>query len=627
MFKKNKIALSVAVGVIGAVGIMTSAQAVHVNPDGTGQVLLFPYYNAKENYVTNINLVNSTEQTKAVRIKFRESKHSKDMFDFNIYMSPNDVWTGTLRQSAEPDENGKYVASLRTTDRSCTLPVRMAATCADGKCETIQNFHGYQYYKDASGSPMLDASDTQEGYIEVIEMGVVTDPGVQADVVHEDGEPVNCKALEKKYWASNGIFTLAPTRDQSQAGISAPTGGLFGETAVLNLQTGTSFAVEPVAIDNYTNSIEAQVSPGYKRFIQKLRTNWKYVPQHTRPDDDYLFDLPSLASGDVTTSNILRTGVTGAAEMVVTTWKQFDHDPSSESELDVSGNPVKVSDPPVVGQRIPGDSPDNNLYGDDDVTTASGVNPYPIAHILATNAVMNEYFLDPTNSYNGHTDWVVTFPMKKYGVAWKGDLTGSKTSLDTVMTDRDEFDEPLSTDSTQPVIVREMSLRDKTTVYARVDGFDREEQPLGCDGSFGFSPPILADKKMCDWTELEREVNVINFRTTDNEYDSSYSVLSGTGQIEESLPPRRVLNVGPYLSGWARLSFPGYDLSAYHDGATTYGPGGSVNPLPTSEIYQGVPVIGAAFISGKVVEGNADEFGNAIPHKYNRTKSSVDILY
>ena len=71
--------------------------------------LLFPYFNAKDGYVTNINLVNSTDQTKAVKIRFREGKNSNDVLDFNIYMSPEDVWTGTFRKSGD----GKVPCSAR----------------------------------------------------------------------------------------------------------------------------------------------------------------------------------------------------------------------------------------------------------------------------------------------------------------------------------------------------------------------------------------------------------------------------------------------------------------------------------------------------------------------------------
>lgn len=77
-----------------------------------GQVLLFPYFNAQNGYVTNINLVNSTDQTKAVKIRFREGKSSNDILDFNIYMSPEDIWTGSVK--AGDDGKGNTVGTLTT---------------------------------------------------------------------------------------------------------------------------------------------------------------------------------------------------------------------------------------------------------------------------------------------------------------------------------------------------------------------------------------------------------------------------------------------------------------------------------------------------------------------------------
>ena len=157
MFKKNKVAISVVTGILGLAGVMTSAQAVHVNQDGTGQVLLFPYYNANDGYVTNVNLVNSTDQTKAVKIRFREGKSSNDVLDFNIYMSPEDIWTGSVK--AGDDGKGNMVGTLSTSDRTCTLPA--LASCADGKCQAEVPFTGHNLYKGVT------AADTREGYIEV----------------------------------------------------------------------------------------------------------------------------------------------------------------------------------------------------------------------------------------------------------------------------------------------------------------------------------------------------------------------------------------------------------------------------------------------------------------------------
>ncbi|MGB5098482.1 MAG: hypothetical protein WBN82_11300, partial [Porticoccaceae bacterium] len=63
---------AIAVAVTGA----SAAHAVHVNPDGLGQVLLYPYYTVQNNFVTAIHVVNTTDQAKAVKVRFLEGKNS-----------------------------------------------------------------------------------------------------------------------------------------------------------------------------------------------------------------------------------------------------------------------------------------------------------------------------------------------------------------------------------------------------------------------------------------------------------------------------------------------------------------------------------------------------------------------
>ncbi len=500
MFKKKKLALGIAAGFIGAVGIMTSAQAVHVNSDGTGQVLLFPYYNAHSGYVTNINLINSTDETKAVKIRFREGDKSNDVLDFNIYMSPQDVWTGSIRGIEDKDKN--LIGSISTRDRTCTLP--QLASCKDDKCEVTIPFTGHQVYKD------VDAADTREGYVEVIEMGVVTDKTVQAGVLHKDGTPANCTAVETAW--SKGSFQQGA--GAAATGMSAPTGGLFGSSAVLNVAEGTAFAVDPVAVDNYST-----------------------VAQHYLSDDPNNFLLPSLASGDVTTSSVLAKDAAGNAELVETQWKTV---------------------------------PDTCLNDKDSLTPQCGINPYPMAHVLLASHVMNEYFLDPTDGYDGHTDWVLTFPMKKHGIH----------NVDT-------------------------------DVALTVDGvYDREEgmPDMVYDKDFGFSPVLPGKAK--EESVLKREVNVVTFLTSDPSYDDSRTVLSShSGQS---------LSVGSFVHGWARMSFPGYDLSAGWSAASTYGKTATKHDA-TSYLYQGVAVTGFAALEGNVSANAHARFGDALPHKTNRS--------
>lgn len=506
MFKKNKVAISVATGILGAMGVITSAQAVHVNPDGTGQVLLFPYFNANEGYVTNINLVNSTDQTKAVKIRFREGKNSNDVLDFNIYMSPQDTWTGSVK--AGDDGEGNIVGMLSTNDRTCTLPA--LASCEDGKCLAEQAFTGQNVYKGVT------AEDTREGYVEVVEMGVVTDPTVKAGVLHKNGKPANCAAVEDAWRtaAQGGKGTFTQGVGSEAAGMGAPTGGLFGSSAILNVAKGAAFAVDPVALDNYSTQA-----------------------QHWLSDNPDYFLLPSLASGNVSTSEVMTRNAAGESELVVTDWNA-----ASDACLDL----------------------------DDPLVPACGTNPYPVAHVLLAPSLMNEYFLDPTDGYDGHTDWVVTFPMKKHGINMA--TTDVAASFENGIYDREEGQAGVKTTS-----------------------------------GFGFSP-VLPGKK-ADSSILGREVNVISFKSTDPSYDASYSVLSSNA--------KQSISVGAFVSGWARLSFPGYSLGNGFKSASAYSPHpGSYSA--SSNLYKGVPAVGAAFLDGNVSQNPNARFGDALPHKIQR---------
>ncbi|PID34061.1 MAG: hypothetical protein CR976_02260, partial [Thiotrichales bacterium] len=253
------------------------------------------------------------------------------------------------------------MGSVTTDDHTCALPA--LASCKEGECSVTEPFDGYEHYSDVT------ASDTLEGYVEVIEMGVVTDATVQYGVLHKRGEPNNCGVVADAWYRN----TFRTGSGSAATGLSAPTGGLMGSSAVLNVAEGAAFAVDPVAFDNYTSEAH-----------------------HTRPDDTQNFDLPSLSSGSITSSEVMVKKDDGTVDLVVTDWKKYHH-PNGK-----------------VGDAC--------LLDDDPQTPACGDNPYPVAHALLASNIMNEYFLDPTNGYDGHTDWVVTFPMKKLGVFNRDDV-------------------------------------------------------------------------------------------------------------------------------------------------------------------------------------------------------------
>jgi len=90
---KKKLLMTAMVAALGGVG---TAQAVHVNSDGHGQVLIYPYYTVQNGFDSYINLVNTTNKVKAVKVRFLEGKNSQEVLDFNLYLSPHDEWAGVI---------------------------------------------------------------------------------------------------------------------------------------------------------------------------------------------------------------------------------------------------------------------------------------------------------------------------------------------------------------------------------------------------------------------------------------------------------------------------------------------------------------------------------------------------
>ena len=115
-FKKKALVSAVVAGFGMAAG---AAQAVYLNPSGNGATLIYPYYSVQSAggnaYNTYVSVVNTTDMVKVVKVRFREGKNSREVLDFNLYLSPNDVWTGAIVRTADG-------AGMISVDRSCVVP-------------------------------------------------------------------------------------------------------------------------------------------------------------------------------------------------------------------------------------------------------------------------------------------------------------------------------------------------------------------------------------------------------------------------------------------------------------------------------------------------------------------------
>ena len=94
--KKNSLTTAVVAGIAGVAGLASVSNAVNLNPDGLGQVLIYPYYTVNAGNSTLLSVVNTTDEVKAVKVRFLEALNSREVLDFNLYLSPFDVWTGAV---------------------------------------------------------------------------------------------------------------------------------------------------------------------------------------------------------------------------------------------------------------------------------------------------------------------------------------------------------------------------------------------------------------------------------------------------------------------------------------------------------------------------------------------------
>jgi len=245
--KKNVLALSIA-AMIGGLGFAGAASAaLSVADSGTGHILLVPYYTAQNDNMSVLHVVNTdTTHGKAVKVRFRGAANSDDVLDFQLFLSPGDVWTAAVTKG----EDGR--AQLTTSDNSCTLPTVKGAAVPFVTARLNQ----------ANDAATL-ANNTREGYVEILNMGDIDN----AATYTVGGVANKNSAL---YTATKHVNGVAPCTDSvlqgtlawdnttaaATSGLLAPTGGLLGSWYVINVPQTTVYSGADTAITS-SNPITA----------------------------------------------------------------------------------------------------------------------------------------------------------------------------------------------------------------------------------------------------------------------------------------------------------------------------------------------------------------------------------
>ena len=381
--KKNVLALSIA-AMIGGLGFAGAASAdvivgdgaagknkltvptakvLEVADGGVGHMLLVPYYNAQNGNMTVLHVVNTdTKKGKAVKVRFRGAANSDDVLDFQVFMSPGDVWTAAVTKGADG------VAQIVTADTTCTVPALKSGVA--------------QSFVTSRLNPATDvANNSREGYVEILNMADIPEPAA-ADLKGSLFEAIKhvkgvapCSSTAASYGvveaAALGVYTVADDA-ASKAGFDSPTGGLMGDWYIINVAQTTTFSGATTAV-----IAKDVVGPTGK----SAPANFVHFAQSA---------TAAATPENFTADPLFRAGSTDGAGAGVTaaTIKAANYDLPDLSTPYVTAA-AAAADPLTQAAALTG--------------------------ALAVKSVSNQYANDA--SITAKTDWVFSMPSRRYSVA------------------------------------------------------------------------------------------------------------------------------------------------------------------------------------------------------------------
>lgn len=551
-------------GVAGAA--VAAATVLEVNSNNVGHMLVVPYYTVQNGNMSVIHLSNTDRANgKAVKIRFRGAANSDDVKDFQLFLSPGDVWTGAVLQGADG------AAVLYSADKSCTVPAIPATgtAFATARLNSVTNVNG-----------------TREGYVEIFNMADVPSIKTYSSTQTAAGTVLGVAGAANSilYTATKHVGGVAPCSVAGSAartlldeiamtnytagthaasvGFGAATTGLSADWYILNLAQSTAFSGSATAIEARVAAAGAAGAANYVHFPQTDSGSGTFFATANKSADTYTAD-PLLRTLVVDQT---KAGVAGP--LVTPLF------------IDLPD----MSTPYLAAQAPAGAATDANF---------PKLQAVALTQALSRTSVSNQYALDA--GITALTDWVFSMPTRRYSVAanYKAATTAAATyrvysDLSVVSTAAnapavaaathglaDEWFHPGNTqvDSRGNICVNADAMR----------FFDREETTTG--NAPIFSPAVASQLALCG------ETSVLSFSA--NKVLGSSSDLTATTMAT------------PYVNGWTLVT-------------TTNAFTGANN---TAALTGGLPIIGDAFIkmnNDSAGAGFKSTFGLTWGHRYGR---------
>jgi len=564
----STVGASTAATIAGGKLAAPTATALEVTRAGVGHALIVPYFNAQNGNMTVLHVTN-TDQTngKVAKVRFRSASNSDDLLDFQVFLSPGDVWTAAITA----DANG--LAQIVTADNTCTVPA-----LASGVAQPFNNSSArLPSYLTADQRNAL----TREGYVEIFNVaditavkawdtnGALAAAGPNRSPLYNATKHVNgvapCSVAGS---AARTLLNNAAIADYqtelaaATAGLDSSTGGLMGDWYIINVPQTTTFSGAATAIVANTGPGTAGATANFRHFAQ-LGNN--------------------LVTGNADGAN----GVTA--------------DPlfRNANVFDATGAKVTTAALTMLNYDAPDLSTPFFSAASSANTLAQSTN---LLKALTVKSITNQYALDA--SITAKTDWVFSMPARRYNVAANyAAVTGTGANGATTANAKYRLFTDLNADATQdgewfypavsakyaagaivpPATTTAFKASGNTTVDANgnicvfADGqkfYDREE--TSATAGPVFSPGTASSVSFCG------EVSVLAFADT------------GTSVLGASVA-RNTVTSGFYTNGWGVID--------------------------TTNAAQGLPLVGEAFIklsNPRAGAGTSGTYGINWAHRFTK---------
>ncbi len=379
-FKPLSLAIAVSAAVAGYAGSINATPTLAGNTV-LGDAAIVPYYTVRGDWTTGVSIINTSASTQVVKVRLRRATDSMDVLDFNLVLSPEDVWTGFLENNTAPGEEDQM--RFYSNDNSCTVPAMTA------------NASGAPYF----AVPALYSDFAEEGYIEIIGMGasLVEQYPLAIAALHNKttGIPLSCAGLQNNFLRYSGKVVNVVTPSIAAENTTF-AGGLCPVTNPVTPPPGNKCSTnnsKDNGVVNGTQTVVGGYITNYKKPGNFMKVSW-FIKDTTTGIEmgDNAVMLADFMDGPSMTNQLPQS-------LTVEDLQGYDY-PDLDGGAPLTAGIKGVEFPtgvPAQPTAVLGTGASNKQYND-------------VRAILGAGSAINDWSKNVKADLSVDTDWVVTVP-------------------------------------------------------------------------------------------------------------------------------------------------------------------------------------------------------------------------